>query len=160
MNPTETNEKLTRKPHCCPSLSALAKLTLALCAITLLMGLVQTGITTEQAKASKNAALLAYANQLGLAKDISADFRCINNQVHYSTSSSLLSSHYALLQPIVACDAEYYAASTDFKASNWLLKLSGALLIVGLLLSLIRLKMDPELKAFQQSKAIAKQASR
>ncbi|OZB86853.1 MAG: hypothetical protein B7Z48_02935, partial [Thiotrichales bacterium 12-47-6] len=86
--------------------------------------------------------------------------KCINNQVHYSTGASLLGSHYALLQPIVACDADYYAATTDFKPSFWLLKLSGLLLIVGLLLSLIRLKIDPELKAFQQSKAIAKQASR
>ena len=160
MNTTQPDKQLARKPHCCPSLSALAKLALGLFIITLLIGLVQTGITTEQAKESKQTALLAYANKLGLAKDISADFKCINNQVHYSTGASLLGSHYALLQPIVACDADYYAATTDFKPSYWLLKLSGLLLILGLLLSLIRLKIDPELKAFQQSKAIAKQASR
>lgn len=148
-----------KKSHCCPSLSALAKLTLALCTITLLMGLVQTGITTEQAKESKNAAILAYAKQLGLAKDISADFKCINNQVHYSTGASLLDNNYALLHPMVACDAEYYAAATDFKPSYWLLQLSGALLIVGLVLSLIRLKIDPELKAFQVRKAAEKRAS-
>lgn len=157
MNANETDEKLAmKKPHCCPSLSALAKLTLGLFVITLLMGLMQTGITTEQAKESKNAAMMAYAHQLELAKDIAADFRCINNQVHYNTGASLLGSHYALLQPIVACDTEYYAASTHFKPSYWLLQFSGVLLILGLVLSLIRLKIDPKLKAFQLRKAATK----
>lgn len=160
MNANETDEKLAmKKTHCCPSLSALAKLTLGLFVISLLMGLVQTGITTEQAKESKNAAMMAYAHQLELAKDIAADFRCINNQVHYNTGASLLGSHYALLQPIVACDAEYYATTTNFQPSYWLLKLSGVFLIVGLVLSLIRLKIDPELKAFQVRKAAQKRAS-
>ncbi len=159
MSTEKAHEKLARKPHCCPNISGFAKFTLVLFVITLLMGLVQTGITTEQARESKNAAILAYAKQLGLAKDISADFKCINNQVHYSTSASLLGSHYALLQPIVACDAEYYATTTNFQPSYWLLKLSGVFLIVGLVLSLIRLKIDPELKAFQVRKAAQKRAS-
>lgn len=159
MSTEKAHEKLARKPHCCPNISGFAKFTLVLFVITLLMGLMQTGITTEQAKESKNAAILAYAKQLGLAKDISADFKCINNQVHYSTGASLLDNNYALLHPMVACDAEYYAAATDFKPSYWLLQLSGALLIVGLVLSLIRLKIDPELKAFQVRKAAEKRAS-
>lgn len=157
MNANETDEKLAmKKPHCCPSLSALAKLTLGLFVITLLMGLVQTGITTEQAKESKNAAMMAYAHQLELAKDIAADFKCLNNQVHYNTGASLLGSHYALLQPIVACDTQYYTAATNFKPSYWLLQLSGVLLVLGLVLSLIRLKIDPELRAFQLRKVAAK----
>jgi hypothetical protein len=161
-HPTSTekaHEKLAKKSHCCPNISGFAKFILVLFVITLLMELVQTGITTEQARESKQAAILAYAKQLGLAKDISADFKCINNQVHYATGSSLLGSNYALLHPMVACDAEYYAAATDFKPSYWLLKLSGALLIVGLLLSLIRLKIDPELRAFQVRKTAEKRGA-
>lgn len=147
------------KKHCCPNISSFAKFTLTLFVITLMIGVLQTGITTESAKESKNAAILAYANKLGLAKDISADFKCINNQVHYTTGASILGKNYSLLQPIVACDSEYYAKTTNFKPSNWMLELSGMLLTLGLVLSLIRLKIDPELKAYQRRKAEEKRTA-
>jgi hypothetical protein len=150
------NEAITKK-HCCPNLSGAAKFIMSLFIISLVIGIFQDSISTENAKESKKIAILSYANKLGLSKDISANFKCINNQAHYLTGASVFGSNYSLLQPIVTCDSEYYETSTSFKPSDSILKLSGLFLVFGLILSLIRLKIDPELRAYQERNAAKKE---
>lgn len=140
------------KAHCCPNISLLAKLTLFMFFIIFFIGIIQFSFTKEAANQKRNAAVLSYANQLGLSKDISASYQCINNQVHYKTSIQLLGANYSLLQPIIACDSAYYQQSTRIEPSYSMLKVSGGIFILALVISLIRLKIDPDLKAYQARK--------
>jgi hypothetical protein len=148
------------KEHCCQIVSVMAKMAFLFFCIALFVGLVQSSITRDEAIQSRKAAVLAYANKLGLSKDIAANFKCINNQVHYVTNAQLFGNNYALMQPIVTCDSEYYKQSTHFEASESILKWSGWLFLLALVLSLIRLNIDPELKAYQERKKAEKGATK
>jgi hypothetical protein len=138
--------------HCCSIISGIAKTFLVLAFIAFIAGLIQQSATHEAANKANEKALVEYAKQLGLAKDIWDKFSCINNQVHYETGKSIAGPVYSLHQPIIACDVSHYRKITSNEGSSWILVIAAILGAIGTFAGVMRFQIDDDLQKHKREK--------